>query len=357
MEQRAVSLVRTSRAALAIAFAVLCRPLPAIAQTQAPALQDPHPAGGLGDLRSPPPASLGSAAKLPPGTPTGGPPPPLKPLQGKERALRSREKAALAQAQSWVERPVAPAPGPDGLSYYSFGATRPTLVCAPLMLCRVQLQEGEMVQNLLIGDPLGWVVDPGASGEGVQRQVQVVLKPAEVGLHTNLIISTSRRTYDIALESRRTDAMVGIAFHYPTDQRATWTAFNDSVQRDRDRAVAQAVQLATAQRQASLPRPEAAAAAPLKLWFGYEISGGKPSWRPVRVYDDGRKTYIEFPAGLLSREAPAFVGLSDRGEPEIRAYRKLGDLYVVDQVIERGALLVGVGHQQVRVDIRRSAKS
>ncbi len=35
-----------------------------------------------------------------------------------------------------------------------------------------------------------------------------------------------------------------------------------------------------------------------RIRFRYAISGGKPSWKPLRAFDDGEKVYIQFPAGI-----------------------------------------------------------
>ena len=46
-----------------------------------------------------------------------------------------------------------------------------------------------------------WVVGDTTSGAGDAKQVHVVVKPFAPGLKTNLVITTDRRTYHLALES------------------------------------------------------------------------------------------------------------------------------------------------------------
>lgn len=94
------------------------------------------------------------------------------------------------------------------------------------------------------------------------------------------------------------------------------------------------------------------------LDFGYEIRGDHPRWTPQRVYTDGVKTYIQFPsASFAGSEAPALVslardgGLFSKPTQELVNYRVIGDRYVVDQVIDRAALISGVGSSQVEVII------
>jgi len=91
-----------------------------------------------------------------------------------------------------------------------------------------------------------------------------------------------------------------------------------------------------------------------------EIRGDRPRWTPQRVYTDGVKTYIQFPsASFAGSEAPALVslardgGLFSKPTQELVNYRVIGDRYVVDQVIDRAALISGVGSSQVEVIIER----
>jgi type IV secretion system protein TrbG len=79
------------------------------------------------------------------------------------------------------------------------------------------------------------------------------------------------------------------------------------------------------------------------LYFGYDIQSkrGEPRWKPVRVFDDGRKTYIQFPDNLPTTEAPALFILSGRKRTQLVNYRVKGTYYVVDRLFERAELRVG----------------
>src|SRR3546814_18322863 len=57
---------------------------------------------------------------------------------------------------------------------------------------------------------------------------------------------------------------------------------------------------------------QAAAAAPVSeglsvdsLHFNYAISGDQAAWRPLRAFDDGRQTFVEFTASIAVGEAPS----------------------------------------------------
>lgn len=72
----------------------------------------------------------------------------------------------------------------------------------------------------------------------------------------------------------------------------------------------------------ALTRSEAEAAASVaaglqlgSLRFGYSIRGDDPLWRPLRAFDDGRQTFIEFPASIAVGEAPPLFVLGRRAKP------------------------------------------
>ncbi len=136
-----------------------------------------------------------------------------------------------------------------------------------------------------------------------------------------------------------------IAFSYPDDMQDQWSAYRTTV---------------------GLPSAGLGAAgfetSPTNagnLDFGFRLSGDAPSWRPLRVYSDGSKTYIQFPRPVAFGSAPALVGLSNDGgwfsspSKMLINYRILGDRYVVDRLLDRAELVSGVGSGQDRVLITR----
>ncbi len=92
------------------------------------------------------------------------------------------------------------------------------------------------------------------------------------------------------------------------------------------------------------------------LDFNYRIhaKGRRPDWMPLRVFTDGHKTYIAFPASVSSGtvEAPPLFVLSPKGDVQLVNYRQRGNYYIVDQVIQRGELRLGEAPQQI-VSIER----
>lgn len=249
--------------------------------------------------------------------------------------LDPKEAHGARLADEWKNNQDKPRRGADGSVRYLFGATLPTLVCTPLQVCSIQLQPGEIVNDVHAGDTARWRITPATSGAGSGQTTHVIVKPTDAGLTTNLLVTTDRRTYTVKLVSTQETWIPVLSFDYPDDVQAAWAEYAQAQQREHV-----ATTLPTGQNLANLD-------------FGFRLSGDNPRWRPMRVYTDGEKTYIQFASASFSGEAPALIALGQRGTEQLVNYRIVGDSYVVDKVIDRAALISGVGRDQVKVNITR----
>lgn len=93
--------------------------------------------------------------------------------------------------------------------------------------------------------------------------------------------------------------------------------------------------------------PVASGLAVERLDFNYAISGDKPAWRPLRAFDDGRQTFIEFPASIAVGEAPPLFVVGEKGEAQLVNYRVAGRYYVVDRLFDTAELRLGEKKQAV----------
>lgn len=93
------------------------------------------------------------------------------------------------------------------------------------------------------------------------------------------------------------------------------------------------------------------------MYFNYELKGGGASVRPVRVFDDGKKTYIQISQAARNREAPVLVVIGADRKPEMANYRVKGDMYIVDRLFDRARLILGSGKKVRNVEIIRERKS
>lgn len=258
--------------------------------------------------------------------------------------LAATERAGVAISERFADTgpsAMPPVAGTAGAVSFVFGAAEPSIVCAVLQVCDVELQAGEQVNSVNLGDSARWLVEPAVSGSGATEATHLIIKPLDVGLETNLVVTTDRRTYHMRLRSHRTAYMGRVVFSYPEDSAAKW------------RAISQRSQVARTA--ATLPN---SGEYMNTLAFNYTLSGKAP-WKPLRVYNDGVKTIIEMPRIMEQTEAPSLVVVTKDGNPKkdkdnvLVNYRVQGNRYIVDQVFDKAILIAGVGKHQDRVVIER----
>jgi hypothetical protein len=127
-------------------------------------------------------------------------PPRLDPLAGPEVRLTPKEAWSAASGKRWADGPDLPARGADGGVVFPFGGALPVIVCAPLYVCDLSLQPGEAVNDLHLGDAVRWQIAPATQGVGAGAITHLIIKPTDIGLITNLVITTDRRAYAIKRE-------------------------------------------------------------------------------------------------------------------------------------------------------------
>lgn len=242
--------------------------------------------------------------------------------------VASAHKAAIREpATSGYVNAVQVYPFADGVLY--------RLYAAPGRVSDIALEPGETLTSVAAGDTTRWAVGDTSSGSGEGRRTHLLVKPFAAGLSTNLVIATDRRVYHVQLTSTVATAMTAIRWTYPQDELLALS---------RHKAAEEAA------------RPVSAGIAIENLYFGYKISGDKPLWRPLRAFDDGRQTWIEFPADIAAGEAPPLFVVGSNGEAELVNYRVAGRYYVVDRLFAAAELRLGAKKQK-SVRITRTGKA
>jgi type IV secretion system protein VirB9 len=251
-----------------------------------------------------------------------------KPLSPTEARVRVANRAAtLAPIAAGYLGAVQVYPYSEGAIY--------RVLTAPGQVTDIALQPGEVLGAVAAGDTVRWVIGDTASGSGEAKRTHVLVKPFSAGLATNIIITTDRRTYHLALSSAERSAMVALSWTYPQDQLIALKAAEDH---------ARAIQ------------PVATGLSVDQLHFDYLISGDKPAWRPLRAFDDGRQTFIEFPASVSVGEAPPFFLVDAKGAASLVNYRVQGRYYVVDRIFDAAELRLGLKRQDI-VRITRNCET
>jgi type IV secretion system protein VirB9 len=207
---------------------------------------------------------------------------------------------------------------------------------SPGLVTDITLQPGENLIAVASGDTARWVIGDTTSGSGETKQTHLLVKPFSAGLTTNLVITTDRRAYHVRLVSTSGTALSSMRWTYPQDELLAL------------RRKGEAAQAAA---------PVASGLAVDQLHFNYAISGDRPAWRPLRVFDDGVKTYVEFAASLANGEAPPLFVVGADGKAELVNYRLRDHFYVVDRIFDAAELRLGLKKQQVVRIARISPKA
>ncbi|MDR1613846.1 MAG: P-type conjugative transfer protein TrbG [Planctomycetota bacterium] len=259
--------------------------------------------------------------------------------------LTAKEKAAIAIAEAWQQGEALtmnPVAGPDGSIEFLFGAERPSIVCAVMQITDIELQAGEAVTGVNLGDSVRWQVQPAVSGGDVTH---ILVRPRQVGLDTSMVVTTDRRTYHIRLRSHRVEYLPRVRFSYMEDALAKWDAVKAKAAEKREAA--------------TIPETNEYLG---DLDFNYQVAG-KAAWKPVRVYNDGVKTILEMPARMRRTEAPTLLVVRKEGrvlkkaETVLVNYRVQRGRYIVDAVFDQAVMVVGVGGNQERVTITRTPQA
>jgi P-type conjugative transfer protein TrbG len=207
-----------------------------------------------------------------------------------------------------------------------------TIDCAPLHITDILLQPGETITDVALGDSERWLATPAAGGNPTDATPHVLIKAELLNLQTNASVFTDRHTYRFTLRSHARTSLDWVQFYYPDEVQAQMRAADAAPAVDSEPA-----------------DPIAPSVDPGRLNFAYKVSGPHLPWTPVKVFDDGTRTWIEMPQ-TTSPITPALLG----GNGTMLNYRVRGQYYVVDSLFSRAELVSGVGRQQDRVTITRS---
>lgn len=248
--------------------------------------------------------------------------------KGGAAGSRSLERVENANAAARVEprregyyNAIQVYPWSDGALYQVYAA--------PGQITNISLEPGETLAGegpIAAGDTARWIIGDTQSGNGDTRRVHILVKPTRPDLATNLVVTTDRRVYMIELRSGAGAYMPAVAWAYP--------------------------------RQPAGPGHLVAAAPAIPAVatrnHRYRITGGNPPWKPVDVFDDGRKVYVEFPRGIVQGEMPPLFVIGPDGEAQLVNSRVHQHILIVDRLFSAAELRLGSGRRQEVVRIVRS---
>jgi type IV secretion system protein VirB9 len=262
----------------------------------------------------------------------------LKPVPEKKEKTKDekppKERIKEANADARVE------PVKDGyinaiqVYPYTKGALY-QLYAAPAQVTDIALEAGEKLVSVSAGDTVRWVVGDTTSGEGKDSIAHILVKPIGADLQTNLVITTDRRTYHLEMRSSPSTYMASVSWTYPASELLALK---------KQRSEADLASGAIADTGINIEQ----------LKFRYSLEGDAP-WKPLRVFDDGAKVYIQFPSGLAQSEAPPLFVVGPDAKPALVNYRVKGTTYIVDRLFAAAELRLGTAPQRVVRIVRTDA--
>jgi type IV secretion system protein VirB9 len=260
--------------------------------------------------------------------------------------LPPRRDARKEALETYSATGAAPVLYESNEAVHPWGHSAPVLTCAPLYVCVVHLEAGEIVRNIAAGDPVRWQIATASSGE--PPTPHLVVKPTDFDLTTNLFLTTDRRTYSIELrspsaaDSKKDGFRIdrSLSFYYPAD-------FVRSLNTQR------ALSLKTEESQKAVTLAEFSSDLS-QVNFDYTISP-RSSRLPLRVFDDGVRTFIQLRGPGKPGEAPAvFASASKKGKLLAVNFRPSqdGSWYIVDGVFPLLRIVGRSGRSDIEVTVR-----
>ncbi len=242
------------------------------------------------------------------------------------------------EAKKTIEKPIKTGQSTplltDGFAIVQYQPyQQPIIQAAPFQITVIQLEPGEQFTNISSGDPTRWSYAVAVSGKDDGVQQNILVKPSLPDISTNLVITTNQRLYNLRLVSTQTDKPTrNVHFWYPQDVK--------------DNKTSSLEEKPIEEQQNSIPIDQV-------VHDHYRITTGgffsrPPAWQPLRVFDDGVHTYIQFPNCISQRDLPALF-MVNGGQKECVNYRFKAPFMIVDKIFDEATLVTGVGGSQQAV--------
>jgi len=217
----------------------------------------------------------------------------------------------------------------------------------------IQFEAGEVPQSISTGSQKRKIKTKDSNGKDVIKYIEdgdqkwlfeiksekLFLKPIEENADTIAIVITNKRTYffelHVGVASSPFDARIplGINFQYPQDSGADeasgqageatvieYKKKNDPAKADKNKPSAP-----------DLTKPQ-------DYNFNYTISGND-NISPVKIFDDGQFTYLEFRD--KNATLPAVFGVDSNGYEFVLNFRVIGDYIIIESISQIMTLRYG----------------
>ena len=183
----------------------------------------------------------------------------------------------------------------------------------------ILLNPDEDIIHAEIGDATRWSVQTYYTGSSKGMSPALSVKPFVPELKTNLVISTTKRIYNIVLEAKVNSYAPIINFEYPKE-----------------------IEIAK-QKERKLKAQETKVNIEY-LNFDYSWNKNKETWSPIQIFDDGEQTFLVMSEKVRATELPVlFIKDEQTGEGASVRYRYDPETryYTVDRLFKQAYLRYG----------------
>ncbi len=184
----------------------------------------------------------------------------------------------------------------------------------------IDFEQNESIDQVVVGDPTGWQIKSAGN--------RMFLKPVQPDATTNMTVYTDKRIYYFELyaaeaEGLRDEQLTFLTkFAYPDASDPEegafrqYASFSDEMDQDDIRIEEE----------------------PERYNFNYSLTGSQRI-APLKVFDDGEFTYMEF--NKVNADIPAIFMVYPEGDETIINYRMTGDFIVIERVASQFTLRHG----------------
>lgn len=190
----------------------------------------------------------------------------------------------------------------------------------------IRFGEGELIQNVAIGDSQKWQVTPSRSAN------LLFVKPLAERATTNMTVVTDRNVYlfDLISSPGHRNPLYVLNFTYPVE------VLSEEEAELAERELANATEMAAA-------NDDLAVIDPATLNFAW-AGEGVSALLPAQIYDNGDATFLEWPTGL---PVPAILVKDEQGTEGPVNFAVRGDVIVIDLV--PGEIILRSGDDYARL--------
>ena len=196
-------------------------------------------------------------------------------------------------------------------------------------ITNIRFQEGEqfVLEDIQIGESSGMHKPVlRTSGSAAKQRINLQLRPKKSGVHTNMVITTNKRTYYMTIKSFNNTYQTAVYWAYPQEEYEKQVVRTyEEAQKKENPGFTLDIETAN---------------------LNYDIIG-EASWKPLRVLDNGKQTCITFPESTRHKTLPPFFLAGKNKQIEITNYHydeKINS-YIVHRLFDTGILKIGKGKE------------